>query len=53
MTIDVIQKCITITKEQDQKIRAMQVREMAKTGKSVSYSKILRLAVTEGLKQLQ
>lgn len=49
----VIKKCITVTSEQDTKIRAIQVRRMASEKKTISYSKIIQSAITEGLKQIQ
>jgi len=51
--MSVIKKCITVTEEQDNKIRAIQMRQMAKESKTISYSKIIQLAITEGLKQIQ
>lgn len=53
MTDKVLKKCITITKEQDQKVRAIQMREMSKSTKAISYSSILRRAIDEGLKKIQ
>ena len=53
MTINVLKKCITITKDQDQKVRAIQMREMANSTKAVSYSSILQRAISEGLKAIQ
>jgi hypothetical protein len=48
----VIKKCITVTEDQDDKIRALQMRRMANEKKNISYSKIIQMAITEGLKQL-
>ncbi len=51
--VTVMKKCITITIEQDEKVRAIQMREMANSTKAVSYSSILQRAISEGLKQIQ
>ena len=51
--VTVLKKCITITKEQDEKVRAIQMREMANSTKAISYSSILRRAISEGLKAIQ
>lgn len=53
MTVNVIQKCITITLEQDQKVRAIQMRRMTAEKKTVSYSSVLHEAITVGLGQMQ
>ncbi len=53
MTVHVLKKCITITKEQDEKVRAIQIRRMATSKKTVSYSSVLQEAISEGLKVLQ
>ena len=48
-----ITKCITLTQDQDQKIRAIQMRRMGKTTKAVSYSSVLGDAIDEGLARIQ
>ncbi len=53
MAITVLKKCITITKEQDEKVRAIQMRRMATSKKTVSYSSVMQEAISEGLKILQ
>jgi len=53
MTVNVIQKCITITKDQDQKVRAIQMRRMTAEKKTISYSSVLHEAITVGLKAIQ
>ena len=49
----VLKKCIPITPEQDEKVRAIQMRRMVTSKKTVSYSSVLQEAITEGLKKLQ
>jgi hypothetical protein len=46
-------KCITVTEEQDQKVRAIQMRRMVAEDKTVSYSSVLQQAIDEGLKAIQ
>ena len=53
MAVNVLKKCITITIEQDEKVRAIQMREMAKSTKAISYSSIMQRAIDEGLKAIQ
>lgn len=48
-----IKKCITVTEVQDEKIRAIQIRLMAGTRKTVSYSFVLQQAINQGLEKLQ
>ena len=45
-------KCITVTEEQDQKIRGIQARRIMSEGKSVSYSAVLQQAIDEGLEKI-
>jgi hypothetical protein len=53
MGVNVLKKCITITKEQDQKIRAIQMREMSNSTKAISYSSVMQRAIDLGLKAIQ
>ena len=46
-------KCITVTGEQDQKIRAIQMRRMVAEKKTVSYSSVIHQAIDEGLAKIQ
>jgi hypothetical protein len=46
-------KCITITEEQDIKVRAIQMRRMTHEKKTVSYSSVLQQAIDEGLKLIR
>jgi hypothetical protein len=46
-------KCITVTDTQDEKIRAIQMRLMQATKKTISYSFVLQQAINEGLEKLQ
>ena len=43
-----LKKCITISEEQDQKVRAIQMRRMTAEKKTISYSSVLRQAIDEG-----
>jgi hypothetical protein len=49
----VITKCITVTENQDQKIRAIQLRRMTAEKKTISYSSVLQQAIDEGLEKIQ
>ena len=49
----VIKKCITVTPEQDEKIKRIQVRRMVAEKTNVSYSKVIQSAITEGLERMQ
>ena len=51
--LDVKKKCITISADQDKKIRAIQMRRMANTSTNVSYSSVIREAITKGLDQIE
>jgi hypothetical protein len=53
MSEKVVKKCVILTPEQDQKIRQIQIRRMTAESKSVSYSSILKAAISEGLERLQ
>ena len=53
MAVNVLKKCITITLEQDQKVRSIQMREMANSTKAVSYSSVMQRAIDLGLKAIQ
>ena len=53
MAVNVLKKCITITKEQDEKVRVIQIRRMATSKKTVSYSSVLQEAIQVGLEKLQ
>lgn len=44
-----VKKCITLTPEQDKKIRALQIKMMSATKENVSYSRVVQMAITEGL----
>jgi hypothetical protein len=46
-------KCVTITPEQDEKIRAIQVRRTMQEHKTVSFSKVIQSVITEGLKHIR
>lgn len=48
-----MKKCITITLEQDQKIRTIQIRRIGTEKRAVSYSSVLQQAIDEGLERLQ
>ena len=48
-----ITKCITVTDEQDQKIRAIVIRRMTAEKKTVSYSSVIHQAISEGLEKIQ
>lgn len=48
----VVTKCITITQEQDKKIRVIQLRRMTQEQKTVSYSSVLHQAIEEGLQRI-
>jgi hypothetical protein len=45
-------KCITVSDEQDQKIRAIQMRRMVAEAKTVSYSSVLHECIEVGLEKL-
>ena len=49
----VVKKTINITDEQDQKIRAIQIRRMDTEKRAVSYSKVLQHAIDEGIARIQ
>ncbi len=53
MAVTVLKKCITVTREQDEKVRSIQIRRMATSKKTVSYSSVLQEAIKVGLEQLQ
>jgi hypothetical protein len=46
-------KCITVTEEQDRKIRAIQIRRTQAENRTVSYSSVLKQAIDEGLNLIQ
>ena len=46
-------KCVTITDDQDDKIRAIQVRRTIQEHKTVSFSKVIQSVITEGLKHVR
>ena len=46
-------KCVTITDEQDEKIRVIQVKRTIQEHKTVSFSKVIQSVITEGLKHVK
>ena len=48
-----ITKCITLTPEQQQKIKAIQIRRMAQSTKAVSFSAVLGDVIDEGLARIK
>ncbi len=53
MAVTVIKKCITITLVQQKKIKAIQMRRMAHSNKTVSFSSVMHDAIDEGLNHLK
>mgnify|MGYP003676959830 CR=1 FL=1 len=47
-----ITKCVTVTPEQDQKIRVIQLRRMTAERKTISYSSVIHQAIDEGLERM-
>ena len=46
-------KCITVTEEQDRKIKAIQIRRMSSTQETVSYSSVIQEIINVGLETIQ
>jgi hypothetical protein len=46
-------KCITVSDEQDQRIREIQVRRTTTEKRTVSYSEVIHQAIAEGLNHIQ
>lgn len=45
-------KCITVSDDQDEKIRAIQMRRMTAEKKTISYSSVLNEIIDVGLRSL-